>query len=87
MAEINHTQELAGIRHSGFYEAKVSVHIIAISQGLTVSSVSTHGPAYPALSLSTNLASFNSETVAVGIRGTAGAIGTTGAVGILERVR
>jgi hypothetical protein len=32
MAEINHTQELAGIRHSGFYEAKVSTHIIANSR-------------------------------------------------------
>jgi hypothetical protein len=29
MAEINHTQELAEIRHCGFYEAKVSTHIIA----------------------------------------------------------
>jgi hypothetical protein len=32
-------------------------------------------------------ASFNSEAVAVGIRGTVGAVGTTGAVGILDRVR
>ena len=32
-------------------------------------------------------ATFNSEAVAVGIRGTAGAVGTPGAVGILDRVR
>ena len=32
-------------------------------------------------------ASFNSQAVAVGIRGTAGVVGISGAVGILDRVR